>query len=54
MNCRLVNRYVQDGTIKAFRISEGPDDPAGDADPEGTCAEAMISVIDQLKKNTEL
>jgi hypothetical protein len=30
---------------QVFRISEGPDDPAGDEDPEGTCWEGMLDAI---------
>ena len=40
--------YVEDGTVKAVRVSEGPDDPAGDSDPSLTTAEAMIQVLDEL------
>jgi hypothetical protein len=34
---------------QVVRVSEGPDDPAGDEDPSATTAEAMISAIDGLK-----
>lgn len=37
--------YVENGVIKAVHISEGEDDPAGDADPSHTLAEAMMTAI---------
>jgi 2-Cys peroxiredoxin 5 len=40
--------YVEDGVVKVFKISEGPDDPAGDSFPEDTCAPSMISAIEEL------
>ena len=40
---------VNPGTIKAFRISEAEDDPAGDGDPSGSCVDAMLEAIDQVK-----
>lgn len=38
--------YLDDGKIKAWNVSEGPDDPAGDSDPSASCVEAMIKAID--------
>ena len=37
--------YIDDGTVKAVRVSEGEDDPAGDADPSATLADAMLEVV---------
>ena len=37
--------YLDDGVIKHFAISEGPDDPAGDSFPETSCVEAMLEAI---------
>jgi hypothetical protein len=37
--------HVVDGEIKAIRVSEKPDDPAGDADPSATLADAMLAAI---------
>jgi len=40
--------YIDDGEIKAFKISEGEDDPAGDDDPSGTCVDEMLKTIDAV------
>ena len=37
--------HVVDGVVKAVRVSEGPDDPAGDSDPSATLADAMLEVV---------
>lgn len=46
--CKRFALYLEDGVIKIWRVSEGPDDPAGDNDPSATTAEAMIAAIDEL------
>lgn len=43
--CKRHALYVVDGAIKVIRISEGPDDPAGDDDPSATLADAMLEAI---------
>lgn len=40
--------YLEDGSIKIHRVSEKPEDPAGDDDPSLTVADAMISAITEL------
>mmetsp|Transcript_14403 Transcript_14403/g.16512 ORF Transcript_14403/g.16512 Transcript_14403/m.16512 type:complete len:93 (+) Transcript_14403:443-721(+) len=40
--CKRFAMLVDDGTVKYVAISEGEDDPAGDADPSASCAEAML------------
>ena len=37
--CKRFAMYIEDGTIKFWAVSEGPDDPAGDDDPSATVAE---------------
>ena len=37
--------YADDGVIKHFAVSEGPDDPAGDSDPSASCVDAMLEAI---------
>lgn len=37
--------YIVNGVIKAIRIAEAPDDPAGDDHPDVTLADAMLKVI---------
>mmetsp|Transcript_20309 Transcript_20309/g.54685 ORF Transcript_20309/g.54685 Transcript_20309/m.54685 type:complete len:90 (+) Transcript_20309:351-620(+) len=37
--------YADDGVIKHIAVSEGPDDPAGDADPSASCVDAMLEAI---------
>lgn len=46
--CKRFAMVVEDNTIVAWTVSEGPDDPAGDSDPSATLAEAMIAAIDHL------
>ena len=46
--CKRLAMYVADGEIKVIRISEAPDDPAGDNHPEATLADAMIEAIKEL------
>lgn len=43
--CKRHALYVSDGTVKAFNLSEGEDDPAGDSDPSNTMPEAMLKAI---------
>ena len=43
--------YIEDGIIKVWKVSEGPDDPAGDDDQSSTLAESMIAAIDTLGKS---
>lgn len=43
--CKRSALYLDDGVIKAFEISEGPDDPAGDDFPEATCVENMLKLV---------
>jgi hypothetical protein len=40
--------FVEDGVIKVINVSEAPDDPAGDARPEASCAENMLKCIAAL------
>ena len=37
--------YVTKGEVKYMAVSEGPDDPAGDADPSASLADAMLKAI---------
>lgn len=48
MRCKRFALYLVDGVVKVLRVSEGPNDPAGDEDPSATTAEAMIEAIDAL------
>eukprot|EP00560_Eucampia_antarctica_P008643 CAMPEP_0197826040 /NCGR_PEP_ID=MMETSP1437-20131217/3046_1 /TAXON_ID=49252 ORGANISM="Eucampia antarctica, Strain CCMP1452" /NCGR_SAMPLE_ID=MMETSP1437 /ASSEMBLY_ACC=CAM_ASM_001096 /LENGTH=201 /DNA_ID=CAMNT_0043426295 /DNA_START=33 /DNA_END=638 /DNA_ORIENTATION=- len=43
--CKRFALHVNDGTVKAVRVSEGPDDPAGDSDPSASLADAMLKVV---------
>ena len=52
--CKRFAMYVEDGTVKIFRISEASDDPAGDDRPEATLAPAMIAAIKGLSTKGEL
>mmetsp|Transcript_24894 Transcript_24894/g.69884 ORF Transcript_24894/g.69884 Transcript_24894/m.69884 type:complete len:94 (+) Transcript_24894:127-408(+) len=47
--CKRFAIYAQNGTIKAVHVSEGPDDPAGDADPSQTLPDAMLKAIEESK-----
>ena len=40
--------YVENNIVKYVAVSESEDDPAGDANPESTCAPAMIEAIQKL------
>lgn len=46
--CKRYALYVVDGEVKIVRVSEGEDDPAGDDDPEDTCAPSMLDAIKSL------
>jgi glutaredoxin len=46
--CKRHALYVEDGIIKAFEVAEGPDDPAGDAKPDVTLCENMLSKVPDL------
>jgi len=46
--CKRFALYMEDGVVKVVKISEGPDDPAGDDKPEETLAPSMISAIKAL------
>merc|ERR1719277_2768907 len=46
--CKRFAMYVEDGTVKLIKVSERPDDPAGDDDPEATLAPSMIKAIKAL------
>lgn len=37
--------HVVNGEVKYVAVSEGPDDPAGDADPSASLADAMLKAI---------
>lgn len=43
--CKRSAIHAVNGEIKAIRISEKPDDPAGDDDPSLTLATAMLEII---------
>lgn len=43
--CKRYAVHFVDGVAKVVRISEGPDDPAGDDDPSATLAPAMLEAI---------
>lgn len=46
--CKRHALFVDDGTVKVVKVSEGPDDPAGDDDPSATLAPAMLEAIKAL------
>jgi len=46
--CKRHAMYVDDGEVKYVAVSESDDDPAGDDDPEDTCAPAMMDAIKSL------
>lgn len=47
--CKRHALYVDNGVVKAVQVSESEDDPAGDADPSATLAEAMIAAIEKAE-----
>lgn len=40
--------YVEDGIIKAFEVAASPDDPAGDAKPDATLVDNVLSKVPEL------
>lgn len=48
--CKRHAVYVDDGVIKAFEVAEAPDDPAGDAKPDVTLVENMLTHIPDLSE----
>lgn len=46
--CQRFAMYVEDGVIKAFEVAVGPDDPAGDAKPDVSLVENMLSKVPEL------
>lgn len=52
--CKRFALYIVDGEVKAVRLSEKEDDPAGDDFPELTLADAMLKVISASSGNDEL
>lgn len=43
--CKRFAIHVVDGEVKTVKISEGPDDPAGDDDPSATLAPGFLEAI---------
>mmetsp|Transcript_5913 Transcript_5913/g.15012 ORF Transcript_5913/g.15012 Transcript_5913/m.15012 type:complete len:90 (-) Transcript_5913:299-568(-) len=43
--CKRFAFYADDGVIKAFHVSESPDDPTGDGDFSLSSAEGMLKVL---------
>lgn len=43
--CKRFAFYSDDGVIKAFHVSETPDDPTGDGDISASAVEGMLKVI---------
>mmetsp|Transcript_20144 Transcript_20144/g.19390 ORF Transcript_20144/g.19390 Transcript_20144/m.19390 type:complete len:99 (+) Transcript_20144:310-606(+) len=52
--CKRFALHVVDGEVKAVRVSEKENDPAGDDFPEDTCAPAMLEVISGTEIKSEL
>jgi peroxiredoxin len=46
--CKRFAIYAVDEEIKAVKVSEGPDDPAGDNDPSASLADNMLKVIKEM------
>lgn len=46
--CKRFAMYVENGTVKLIKVSEAPNDPAGDDDPTNTLAPSMIKAIKAL------
>mmetsp|Transcript_14563 Transcript_14563/g.17333 ORF Transcript_14563/g.17333 Transcript_14563/m.17333 type:complete len:100 (-) Transcript_14563:35-334(-) len=46
--CKRFSMYLDDGVVKIWNVSEGPDDPAGDNDPSASLVENMIKQLDEL------
>jgi peroxiredoxin len=47
--CKRFAMYVENCVVKYVAVSEGPDDPAGDADPSTTCCEAMLDAVKSMQ-----
>ena len=47
--CKRFAIHAVDEEIKAVKVSEGPDDPAGDNDPSASLADSMIKVVTETK-----
>ena len=47
--CKRFAIHAVDEEIKIVKISEGPDDPAGDSDPSLTLADGMLKAIGEEK-----
>jgi len=47
--CKRHAIYAVNGEIKAIRIAEKPDDPAGDDDPSATLVPAVLEAIQASK-----
>lgn len=47
--CKRFSMYAVDGKIDAIHVAESEDDPAGDAHPEPSLAEAMLVSIAKIK-----
>jgi len=43
--CKRFAIHADDCQIKTVKISEGPDDPAGDSDPSATLVDGMLAAI---------
>jgi 2-Cys peroxiredoxin 5 len=43
--CKRFALHISDGVVQAVRIAEGPDDPAGDDNPDITCAPSMLKIM---------
>jgi peroxiredoxin len=52
--CKRFSMLLVDGTIKIWKVAEGPDDPAGDDYPDVTLAPSMISAIKELSLKDEV
>lgn len=46
--CKRFALIIDDGEVKFVAISEDDDDPAGDDDPEDTCAPAILEALKSL------
>merc|ERR1719486_337607 len=45
--CKRFAMYAEDGVIKVLQVSEAPDDPAGDTNPEASCVHSMLENINK-------
>jgi len=46
--CKRFALILDDGAVKFVAVSEADDDPAGDDDPEDTCAPAILEALKGL------